>query len=417
MWGRLVSLTLIGLLATVLTPWPGPIYLYGLLVLFIFLGYLSYLAARAPWRRAWHSYAFVTADFALLSFTLIYPNPLIPFDLPPQMGLRFGNFIYFFVLLSGLTYLYKPGLVLWGGFSAAVSWFVGIMWLQSLPGSVWREPEDRNPEEFLALFGNAEFIDLGIRLQEVMVLLITAGLLALAVQRARAIALRQANLAGERTNLARYFPRKTVDMLAAKKATFSRPREHDAAVLFADLVSFTSWAETRSPRRTIAILREVHNLMAEVIFKHEGTLDKFIGDGMMATFGTPEPSKRDAINALSAAVDMVHAFESWRRSSDDDDIRELKLAIGVHYGPIVLGDIGNSSRMEFAVLGDTVNVAARLEKANREIGSRCIVSADLVDAAKFENPDESTPVIANLQNHDPLTLRGRSRTTQILVLQ
>lgn len=74
-----------------------------------------------------------------------------------------------------------------------------------------------------------------------MVLLITAGLLALAVQRARSIAHRQANLAGERTNLARYFPRKTVDMLAAKKATFSRPREHDAAVLFADLVSFTSW--------------------------------------------------------------------------------------------------------------------------------------------------------------------------------
>lgn len=162
MWGRFASLTLIGILATVLTPWPRPIYIYGLLAVFIFLGYLSYIAARAPWRRAWHSYAFVTADFALLSFTLIYPNPLIPFDLPPQMGLRFGNFIYFFVLLSGLTYLYKPGLVLWGGLSAAVSWFIGIIWLQSLPGSVWREPEDRDPQEFLALFSNPEFIDLGV---------------------------------------------------------------------------------------------------------------------------------------------------------------------------------------------------------------------------------------------------------------
>lgn len=157
--------------------------------------------------------------------------------------------------------------------------------------------------------------------------------------------------------------------------------------------------------------------MAEVIFKHEGTLDKFSGDGMMATFGTPEPSKQDATNALSAAVEIVHAFETWRQSSDDADVRELRLAIGVHYGPIVLGDIGNSSRMEFAVLGDTVNVAARLEKANRDIGSRCIVSADLVDAAKFENPDASPIAIASLQNHDPLTLRGRSRTTQILVLR
>ena len=198
----------------------------------------------------WHHYAFVSADFALLAFTLIYPNPLVPTDLPPQFGLRFGNFIYFFVLLSSLAYVYRPRLVLWGGLSAAVAWLLGIVWLFSLPGTVWREPQDRDVEVFLQVFASPTFIDFGVRVQEVAVLLICAGLLALAVKRARAVALRQTSLARERTNLARYFPHRTAEMLAGKAAGLSQPREHNAAVLFADLVAFTHWAETRKPAET-----------------------------------------------------------------------------------------------------------------------------------------------------------------------
>jgi adenylate cyclase len=414
--GRTVAILLIAVLTSFLTPWPGPLYLYFLLALFMVLGFAAYRVARAPWRKPWYAFAFVTAEFSLLTFTLIYPNPLVLLDLPPQIGLRFGNFIYFFVLLAGLAYLYRPSLVLWGGLSAAVSWFVGVTWLASLPNAVWRPPVDGDVAAFLVLIADPNFIDLGVRVQEVAVLLITAGLLAMAVNRARAIALRRANLASERTNLARYFPRKTVDMLARKTSPLSQPREHNAAVLFADIVAFTTWSENRPPAATIAVLREVHGLLAETVFKHDGTLDKFIGDGLMATFGTPEPSRRDAVNALSAAVEMVEVFETWRRSRRAGEGSELKLAIGVHYGPIVLGDIGSNRRMEFAVLGDTVNVASRLENANREIGSRCIVSAGLVEAAKSENPSETAATVAKLDPYGPLALRGHSDAMSVLIL-
>lgn len=416
LWGRVIALLAIAVLTTFLTPWPGPLYIIGLLALFMLLGFAAYRVALSPWRRPWHRYAFVTADFALLTFTLVHPNPLVLTELPPQIGLRFGNFIYFFVLLAGLAYLYRPALVVWGGVSAAISWFVGIVWLLNQPGSVWREPQDDSVSAFLALLGNPNFIDLGVRVQEVSVLLITAGLLALAVKRARSIALRQANLASERTNLARYFPRKTVALLANNINSLSQPREHKAAVLFADIVSFTTWSEKRSPTATIEMLREVHGMLAETVFRHDGTLDKFIGDGLMATFGTPEPSDRDATSALAAAIEMVDRFEAWRSSGHAGDAGELKLAIGVHYGPIVLGDIGTSRRMEFAVLGNTVNVASRLEHANRDIGSRCVVSEDLVNAAKQESPTESAVVIAKLETHGPLALRGYSATTPVLVL-
>ncbi|WP_136657653.1 adenylate/guanylate cyclase domain-containing protein [Nitratireductor sp. XY-223] len=414
--GRVVALLVIAALISVLTPWPGPLFYYPLLVVFMLLGFGAYLA-EARWRRGWLRYAFVTADFALLTFTLLYPNPLVPYDFPPQFALRFGTFIYFFVLLAGLAYVYRPMLVLWGGVSAAVSWAIGVGWLASLPETVIQPPTGESGDQLLGALVSPYFVDLGIRLQEIMALLITAGLLALAVNRARAIALRQADLASEKTNLSRYFPRKTVELLATKTNPLSEPREHKAAVLFADLVSFTGWAENRSPRDTIGVLREVHAMLAETVFRHDGTLDKFIGDGLMATFGTPEPSDHDAVSALAAAVEMADAFRSWKQTRAGSEAGELELAIGVHYGPIVLGDIGNDRRMEFAVLGDTVNVASRLEQANREIGCRCIVSVALVDAAMAENPTETKIALARLKKHGPLSLRGRTAKTDVLMLQ
>ncbi|MCP5001380.1 MAG: adenylate/guanylate cyclase domain-containing protein [Hyphomicrobiales bacterium] len=415
--GRVVALGAIAVLILILTPWPGPVFYFPLLIVFVLLGWGAYYVDTRPWRRPWHPYVFVTADFALLAFTLLYPNPLLALDLPPQFSLRFGTFIYHFVLLAGLAYLYRPGLVLWGGVSAAMSWAIAVWWLTTRPDALLEPARGDETGQYLELLADPAFIDLGIRLQEIIVLLITAGLLALAVGRARSIALRQANLASEKTNLARYFPRKTVEMLATRTSPLSTPREHKAAVLFADLVSFTTWSENRPPQETIEVLRQVHGLLAETIFRHEGTLDKFIGDGLMATFGTPEPSSRDAVNALTAAVEMADVFQVWRQSPSGKSARSLELAIGVHYGPIVLGDIGSNRRMEFAVLGDTVNVASRLEQANREIGCRCIVSSDLVQRAKAESPAETTAAIQRLQQYGPLSLRGRSASTDVLLLQ
>ena len=201
--GRLVALTAIAFLITMLTPWPGPVYFYFLLAVFTLLGWGAYQTAQSSWGRPWHQYGFVTADFALLTFTLLYPNPLLLIELPPQFALRFGSFIYFFTLLAGLAYVYRPQLVLWGGVSAAISWSIGIGFLLALPDTIWRGQESGTAEAVIGMIALPTFIDLGVRVQEVVVLLIVAGLLALAVKRSRAVALRQANLARERANLAR----------------------------------------------------------------------------------------------------------------------------------------------------------------------------------------------------------------------
>jgi adenylate cyclase len=245
------------------------------------------------------------------------------------------------------------------------------------------------------------------------VLLIAAGLLALAVARSRAVALRQARLAQERTNLGRYFPRKTAQLLADRTDPFPNPSEHHAAVLFADLVAFTTWSENHTPRETISLLREVHGVLADVVFRHNGTLDKFIGDGLMATFGTPDPGDTDASNALGAVVEMTLAFDRWQASRKVGEGRNLRLAVGVHYGPVVIGNIGSKERLEFAVLGDTVNIASRLESATRQVGCRGLVSRALVEAALAEGHAPDAEDLAKLTANGAIDVRGRTGQIEI----
>lgn len=406
MIGRTVALFLVAPLITILVPWPGPVYNYGLLLVFALLGWGAWLVAKSDWGKPWHQYAFVSADFILLTYAILSPNPLIPFDAPPQFVLRFGAFIFFFMLIAGLAYVYQPRLVLWGGFSAAISWTIGVLWLLALPDTIWRRTREEGLEGALADLAQPTFIDIFARVQEVSVLLIVAGLLALAVKRSKMVALRQAKLGRERENLGRYFSRQTAQMLAERTDPFSQPSEHNCAVLFADLVAFTSWSEKHTSQEVIELLRAVHGVLAEVVFRNNGTLDKFIGDGLMATFGTPEPSQSDASDALAAMVEMHEAFERWKRSGTHPQAAGLNLAVGAHYGPVVIGNIGSKDRLEFAVLGDTVNVASRLEGATRVVGCHCLASATLVEAAIAERGGQGNgqPL---LEHHGIIPVRGR----------
>lgn len=414
--GRSIALFFIAVLVTILSPWPAPIFTHILLLVFALLGWGSWLVAKSTWGKPWHQYAFVFADFSLLTFTLLFPNPLVPFDYPPQFAFRFEPFIYFFVLLAGLAYVYQPRLVLWGGVSASLTWTIGAGWLISLPDTVLQESNNVGVEDTLYLAAQPTFIDVDVRVQEVVVFLIASGLLALAVSRSRNIALRQAQLAREKENLGRYFPKKTAKLLAERTDPFSRPKEHSAAVLFADLVAFTTWSEKRAPVETIGLLREVHGFLADIVFRHNGTLDKFTGDGLMATFGTPEPTDKDASNALRAMIGMIDEFELWKATKVNREWGGLELAIGAHYGPVVIGNIGTRQRLEFAVLGDTVNVASRLESATREVGCKGLASKALVAAAKLEVIGDEMGFVARLKATDRIRLRGRQEEIEIFAL-
>jgi len=217
-------------------------------------------------------------------------------------------------------------------------------------------------------------------------------------------------VARERTNLARYFPPNIVDQLAHTDQPLAAVREQDVAVMFVDIVGFTKFAEAHSPGETVGTLREFHARMERAVFDHHGTLDKFLGDGLMATFGTPQAGDRDAGNALACAKAMLAAVDRWNAERRAVGAEEIRVSVGVHYGTVVLGDIGSERRLEFAVLGDTVNVASRLEGLTRTLDARMAVSGQLLDAARAEAGQE---VGGDLTSAGATDIRGRDEEIHV----
>jgi adenylate cyclase len=178
--------------------------------------------------------------------------------------------------------------------------------------------------------------------------------------------------------------------------------------MFVDVVGFTSLSERLGAEGTIALLRELHGRLEQTVFEHGGTLDKFLGDGVMATFGTPHPGERDAAQALEAALAVVQLAEDWNQVRASMKQDPVTLSVGVHFGEVVLGDVGSAWRLEYAVIGDTVNVASRLEELSRVLGASVVVSRELLDAAGF------TP--SGMIESGPQDLRGRKAPVEVCYL-
>ena len=219
-------------------------------------------------------------------------------------------------------------------------------------------------------------------------LLLVAGVLALATWRGRRLVQRQAEAERQRGNLARYFSPNMVDELARRDEPLDAVRHQPVAVLFADIVGFTQVCEALAPETVIGLLREFQDRMSEAVFEHDGTVDKFIGDSIMATFGTPFIGTRDATRAVASAKAMITQMDDWNRERWAEGHPPVRVSVGIHYGPVVLGDIGGERRLEFAVVGDTVNVASRLEGVTRKLGVDIAVSDDVSRQVREEGGAE-----------------------------
>jgi len=169
-----------------------------------------------------------------------------------------------------------------------------------------------------------------------------------------------------RTNLSRYLSPDVVETIVQRKDELRLGGERrEVTVIFADVVAFTPLAERFEPERIVGILNELFTFLTEIVFRHGGIIDKFLGDAVMAVFGAPYAHEDDAVRAARAAEEMMRWLEvgnaRWRKELGTD----LQLAIGMNTGLAVAGNIGSQKRMEYTVIGDAVNVAARLETIAR----------------------------------------------------
>jgi adenylate cyclase len=151
-------------------------------------------------------------------------------------------------------------------------------------------------------------------------------------------------------------------------------------VLFSDIRNFTTYSEHLDPQEVVTFLNRFFDLMTEAVFEHDGTVDKFIGDGMMAIFGAPLELEDHPAKACAAALSMAEALDALNRENnleaDDPSTADapISIGVGINTGEMVAGNIGSSQRFEYTVVGDAVNLAARLEPLNRLLGTRILLS-------------------------------------------
>ncbi|MFO1060075.1 MAG: PAS domain S-box protein [Dongiaceae bacterium] len=208
----------------------------------------------------------------------------------------------------------------------------------------------------------------------------------------------------QRASLARYFSPNMVDEMMRAGGGIGAARTLPATVLFADIIGFTAMSAGMTGPEVIAFLREFHGIVEEAVFASEGTLDKYMGDGVMAIFGTPRPGPRDASNAVACARALIAAFNQWNRRRAAAGQPPTHLGVGLHFGEVILGDIGSRRRLELTVVGDTVNVASRVEAMSRTLQSAVVATGAVVDAVRREGGEGVLAGFRALGSH---MLRGR----------
>ena len=151
-------------------------------------------------------------------------------------------------------------------------------------------------------------------------------------------------------------------------------------VLFSDIRGFTTVSERGQPEEIVGMLNEYFTRMVEIVFAHKGTLDKFVGDMVMALFGAPLDDPNHAEHAVDAALEMIRELNRLNEKWAAEGRPALDIGIGISTGPMIAGNIGSEAIMSYTVIGDAVNLGARLESLNKQYGTRIIISEATRDA-------------------------------------
>ena len=203
------------------------------------------------------------------------------------------------------------------------------------------------------------------------------------IKRVRRMTQKIASLEVQKSSLSRYFPPSIAEEIIKNPEKLNRGQRLRAAVLYCDIRDFTKKSELLSTEELVDHLSEFRKIMVDEIFKNQGTVEKFIGDAIMAVFGAPTPSKDaqvDSLNALIAAKGMLERINQFNQKRQLEGEDRWEIGIGLHIGQVFVGNIGHESTFEYSVIGDAVNTAARLESMTKAAGVDILIDGNTRNA-------------------------------------
>lgn len=207
-----------------------------------------------------------------------------------------------------------------------------------------------------------------------------------------------------KSTMARYMTKEIAEQLMEAGEDALGGRSQTATVLFSDIRRFTSISEELGARDTVTMLNEYFTEMIEVIFRNKGILDKYIGDAIMAVFGTPFPADGDTDNAIIVANRMIEVLRDLNVRRRTEGKIPIDIGIGLSTGELISGNIGSPKRMDYTVIGDTVNLAARLESATKYYGVPVLASQYTVEGSNGQHPFRELDLIVVKGKTEPVTV-------------
>lgn len=352
--------------------------------------YLGLTAIRLVWGHLaripdWALVASVIFDVALL-MTLIWSFHL-KYDQPPSFYLKAPTLLYVFIFIALRALRFQLGFVLLAGIAAAFGWLVltlYALYARSEPMMVTRD---------YATYLTSNSVMIGAEIDKVLSILAVTAILGLVLYRARRLLILAVVEQTAAQDLSRFF----VPEIAARIKTSTHEIRAGTgelrygAILSLDLRGFTRYATQTNPDAVMNLLSEYQVRMVPVIRKHGGRVDKFLGDGILATFGVVEPSTTYAADGLRALDELMATAQQWADSSraSGQFCPEVNGALAT--GQVLFGAVGDEQRLEYTVIGEAVNLSARLEKANKDLGTMALCDAVTYELAHDQGYRPSNP--------------------------
>jgi adenylate cyclase len=309
----------------------------------------------------------VVSEMLVLLFVIWATH--LQYEQPLQFSLKSTQFVYVFILIGLRALRFEPVWVVISGLTAAAGWSL----LVAL--SVRSAPDNPITWDYVTSLRSIQ-VHLGGEFDKVLAVLVVTGVLALAIARARHLLERAVAQQRVVADLSRFFDDSVVRRITASEADVmaGQGEQRDAAILFLDMRGFTEAAMRLTPSDLIALLGEYQRLAVPIIKRHGGSIDKFLGDGILASFGAVTADAGYAASALRAVDAVLVAVDAWRDTRLQAGQVAPDVGAGLATGSVVFGIIGDASRLEYTVIGDAVNLAAKLEKHNKAEQTRAITT-------------------------------------------
>ena len=357
-------------------------YAIGTYLVLTVIGMIWALNRRLP---DWAVYVSIFFDVTLL-MVLIWSFH-VQYDQPPSFYLKAPTLLYIFIFISLRALRFRARFVLASGIMAAIGWLVMIGYV------VFSNPEDTMITRDYISYMTSNSILLGAEFDKIISILMVSAVLALVLRRGRRLLVQAVAEQAAAQDLSRFFDASVANQITTTdhQIVAGEGVTRHAAILNADIRGFTVMAAKMPADDVMALLTEYQRRLVPIIQAHGGTIDKFLGDGIMATFGATMESETYSADALRSVDAIVEACAVWQNEREAEGLPALNINVSVAEGPIVFGAVGDENRLEYTVIGSAVNLSAKLEKFNKDLSVQAVTTKATYDKAKAQGYTPQQP--------------------------